>query len=439
LDDAWQSYQEMISLAHVLSDPDAAIPLEYLHRLVRLFATERPKTRTHFDRLLEVMGRIHDIGGVVQTWEWNTLIDSAGKGWRKTTSRQFKDVEGTFDDLIWQRAPGTSLWRGRPPVEAADQDEEQHAKGKASTITLSTLLNLASRTKNRKVMRRATNLLHSSNVPHSREIYLTLLAHHTRCRDFAAIKSTASHMKRLGIELGLDGLNSYMSAMIRVGRLDVAEHILIALKGNRSSKLAMEAKASRTFLATDMALSVPNNILPDYFTYTTMIQAHAYVGNFRKCLMVFRDMVEALAPPSVSKRRPATVPEELILPAYRAIFLGFYYHSLPPSSCHDSPIVKQGLSLLRRGRSPEQMAEWSLAALNTVFNDYLQLPHKAKPHVNVHFWILNAFETLAGEDRTVLQDAIARLEERFGEEWEGRLARWKEKRLRSDERNSEHA
>ena len=49
----------------------------------RLISRVHPRTRLNFIRLLSILSTIRRIGGQLQLWEWNTLIDFAGKGFRK--------------------------------------------------------------------------------------------------------------------------------------------------------------------------------------------------------------------------------------------------------------------------------------------------------------------------------------------------------------------
>ncbi|KAI0693796.1 hypothetical protein BC835DRAFT_1275429 [Cytidiella melzeri] len=412
--EAWIAYSEVASL--IPAGTSIFIPWQYLHRLVRLVVGARPRIRAHFECLLEILARIHETGGTVESWEWNVLLDAAGKGLRKTTVSQFKDVLLVYDDLLCRRPPGASLRATiRPPSSETTETVDGRPKPKPDQVTMATLLHLASRTRDNRVFGHAISMLHASGIRPNRDIYLTLMERHSSLGNLQALRAVIIEMKRRNIELGLEGLTLYMWALARLENLDLAQKIYTALRGNTMSRWTEEVKKSRKYLAS-INLDVPTNLLPDEVTYTAMIQAYAYHGDFHKCVRTFVEMVKALTPPS-NGETPTTIAVEVVLPAYRAMFLGFYHHSqtdLPTNS----PLVRYSQSMVRSSQG------WTLSACQTVFDDWLRLPHKTKPNLNTLYWILKSFDTLTGGDSEYLRGVVERLETRFDAEWGGRLAGW---------------
>ncbi|KAK7695452.1 hypothetical protein QCA50_000088 [Cerrena zonata] len=89
VDAALQAYSQLSTLP--ADRKGYTIPAAHLHRLARLIAHSRRRTRNLFIHLLSVLGTLHKTGGRVQLWEWNALIDFAGKGWRKSRQGRLPD------------------------------------------------------------------------------------------------------------------------------------------------------------------------------------------------------------------------------------------------------------------------------------------------------------------------------------------------------------
>lgn len=352
-------------------------------------------------------------------WEWNILIDAAGKGLRKTTEGQFKDALTVYDDFLNNRSPGASLRVDAKSPSKTSKDSDHPRK--PNERTLATVLHLASRTHDDQAFAHAVSLLQASGVRPDRVIYLTLMERHSRTGNLSGIRAVISEMQRRNMELGLEGWTLYMWALARSDRMDQAESIFAALRGNAMAQVTDEVNAARAYLE-NMDLNVPTDILPDEVTYTAMVQAYAYHGQFKKALQTFVEMVRALQSSPQGDKEVSMVHVDALLPVYRAIFLGFSRHSQidVPSI---SPLVRDSRSIIRGAQG------WSLSACERILDDWLHLPHKTRPNAHTIYWALKSFDVLSGGDPVFLKSVVERLEQRFELKWGGRLSRFIEERV----------
>ncbi|KAI0091909.1 hypothetical protein BDY19DRAFT_884705 [Irpex rosettiformis] len=411
LKDAWASYLALASIDPHKKRRDF-IPWQYLHRIVRVIASTRPRVRVHFECLLQVLSRIHETGGEVQTWEWNLLIDAAGKGLRKTTKEQFKDVLSVYDDFLRHRPPGESLRLGTRTRRNVFQSSEDLRK--PNEVMLATVLHLASRTSDERAYARGLSLLHASGLRINRPTYLTLMERHSHKGNLPGVRAVMAEMQRRDVKLGVEGWTLYMWTLVRLDRIDQAQRVFTVLRGNQVPQWTNEVRVARAHLE-DMDVDIPTDVVPDEVTYIAMIQAYAYYGHFTKAMKTFLEMVRTFHHPSDNTEDNSAIPVESLLPMYRAMFLGFNRHSQL-----DLPNLS---SLVRHSRAIIRGAEgWSLSACQKLFDDWLRLPHKTKPNAHTCYWILRAFDTLSGGNPEFLRDVVERLEARFGLKWRGRLS-----------------
>ncbi|EEB94765.1 hypothetical protein MPER_06369, partial [Moniliophthora perniciosa FA553] len=123
------------------------IPYAHLHRLLRLIAQHRPKTRSQFLHMLSVMSTIHSSGGKLKTWEWNALISHAGTGWRRARAEDWRMTLDTHDDMTSDSPPGASFSHDYATVPSPDPDPDENTQGpKPDLFTYNTLLSIATKT-----------------------------------------------------------------------------------------------------------------------------------------------------------------------------------------------------------------------------------------------------------------------------------------------------
>lgn len=409
--DAWKAYAALMSLPpHGTRIP---IPYQYLHRLARLIAVS-PRTRALFLRLLSVISTIHRTGGTVHLWQWNVLIDFAGKGWRKLTPENFKTALDVYHDLISNKAPGAAFSKktdepNDPSTHPSDDDGM--ARLEPDIVTLTTLLDIATSTLHKRTVRHAQILLENSGQPLNRITYLVLLRYQSRLRQLFGVQSVLAQMAALDLDLGIDGLNACIWAFGSNNRLPLAESIYKVLRANLDPDPDPHIEALRGHLA-QQSIRIPHDVKPDHITYTALIQAYAYRGHLNECLTVFMDFVSSIIRPGETDMDD-TEKAKLYMPAYRAIFLGF---------------ARYGQDLRQTGTGwgapvqASQSSDWTLDVLDALFHDFLRVPYGVQPSERLVYWILSAFAKTSGDDKEKLRTVYSQLEERFGGGWRGRLA-----------------
>ncbi|KAF9224301.1 hypothetical protein BS17DRAFT_731958 [Gyrodon lividus] len=418
--EAWGAYQELLFRQSQNNEPSKAIviPYRHLHRLARLIASTKPRTRTIFLQLSSILTTLQRTGGRVQLWEWNTLIDSAGKQWRKTSLADYKASFNIFNNM------------GVLPLESLASsgetpDVEFHSLAVSQTPdiwTYTTLLSVASRSRSPLAIRHASSLLRSSGLSPNRFTYLCLLRYFTHRNELSGVRSTLRKMKEQGLEVGLDGINACMWAYARNGHMDVALTIYRVLRNNVDPELDFgqdDVDAAALYLRDVEGLNVPSGLEPDEIMYTTMIQTLAYQGDLIKALNVFVDM---LSSPNRETRIPVDgatggpVRYNPSMAAFRGIFLGFVRHARMPNERMKESFITAALR-------PSSQTAWNLENLQTVFTAFLELPEDAKPSERLVYWIIVAFGRTSGNDPEKLREVWTQLEDKYGGGWGGRLER----------------
>ncbi|KAG9317180.1 hypothetical protein JVU11DRAFT_1373 [Chiua virens] len=220
-DRAWAAYQELLSYR-------VAIPHHLLHQLLRLLASVKPRTGTVYLQLLSVLKTLQKNGGRIRSWEWNTLIDSAGKQWHKT---RLEDYENSLD--IFNKKGVLPTGNAVPVNETLDPEVDSCITQQEPDIwTYNILLSIASRSNSPLTIRHASSLLLASGLPPNRYTHLCLLRYFAARNDLRSVRSTLCKMKQQDLEVGLDGINACLWAYARNGRFDVALRIYQILRSN---------------------------------------------------------------------------------------------------------------------------------------------------------------------------------------------------------------
>ncbi|KAI0750882.1 hypothetical protein C8Q80DRAFT_537458 [Daedaleopsis nitida] len=435
IEEAWRTYQELL-----LQRPPHVkqlIPHKYLHCFAALLVartkwqpSQKTRTQTVFHRLLSVLSTIYYSGGQVRLWEWNALLECSGSGWRKTRMDDFHSALNIYRDMVANRAPGASLSKDSfPPLH--DESRVASQPVDPDIVTYTTLLSIAGRTLNEPTLQEAEELLAASGHQPNRITYLAYIRYYTRRGRLAGVRSVLSRMKLNDFELGIDGINACIWAYGRNGRLDIATLIYRILRHRLQSEHDPhnvdelgDIQGTAQQLFEFEGIVVPAGLKPNAITYYTLIQVYAYHGRMQRCLTAFEDMMTSPEPVTgplhdmdVVASEP-TIPNP-VLPIFRAIFLGFARHTeLPghPSNVRTAP---------HHQKRPTD--EWTLDTLHTLFEQFIELPQNAKPNSRTAYWLLVAYAIASGYDRVLLRDVWERLSRRYGNWWDGRVHKFRDK------------
>ena len=426
VEEAWEAYQRLCTMPLLVGHS----PIRYyarLHRLARLLSKVKPRTRILFLRLLSVLSALHKNGGNVHTWEWNLLIDCAGKAWRKTRPEDFKAALDMYRDMLERKPPGSTFSR----VSFLPPEKREVPSIQPDIVTYTTLLNIAGRTLQHSVLRHARSMLEMSGIPPNRITYLALIRYHSRKNDLTGVRTILSKMREQGMELGRDGVNACVWAYARAGRIDVASLLYRVVRHNlvpEDEAGAHDVQVAIRQLSYSEGLEIPATIKPDAVTYYTLIQCYAYHGDFPRTLEVFQEMVtvDGFVERNLPDDDPARTDESPSMPAFRALFLGFARHG-----GKNDDLLKRAAPVT--GRLADR--GWTLENLEGMFNVFVKLPHDSRPSERTVFWLLSAFDVLSGRDDSKLHYVWERLTERFGDYRGGRLDQFR-RRIYQDVQNS---
>lgn len=416
VEDAWIAYSSLLALNRPSDLPAnlPKIPFEHLHRLCRLISRVYPKTRKQFLRLLSVVYTVYRTGGEVKLFEWNSLIDSAGKGWRKTTVDDFKFALRIFDDMISSRPPGYSYAPAEypktrfPPVSPSPD-----------IYTYTSLINIASETFYPRAVAHANSLFEASKIPPNRITHLSLLKFFAERRQMAGVRAILRTLREQDFDLGIDGLNLLLWAYSINHRLDVVFKLYRVLRHNlepETSTGSDDVDSVVEWLREEVGIPLPTPVIfrPNGITFTMMTQIMAYHGYFKEMVSVFIDMLSTENREQGAPLTPALETGELLpllyspnMDIYRAIFLGFSRHGVP---------VPANETLSSRLGTTQA---WTLAELEPIYQQFMKLRHVSKPSKSTLYWIMVAFDRTSGHDVVLLRKIWKELEKRFGGPWGG--------------------
>jgi hypothetical protein len=349
--------------------------------------------------------------------QWNALIAAAGNGWRKKTPGDFKLALDIFNDMVSQKAPGSTL---ADTKQYSEEDLRLTEGAKPDLYTYNILINIAAKTLSASTLRHATSLLKSSGLAPDRFTHLSLLRYFTHTKQLSGVHSTLLKMQEQGLEVGLDGINACLWAYSHNDRADLASMVYRVLRHHVAPEMTIgehDIDATIERLASVEGIVIPHGMVPNSITYIIMIQMLAYRGDLIQALNVFIDMLsspnlEVGAPVERDENRNLKPTNYLpTLPAFRALFLGFSRHAAPPPP-------KPNATLSARLRSLSNDSPWTLTNLESLFESFIVLPGDTRPNQLV-YWIMVAFAKTSENDMAKLRDVWKQLENRFGGPWGG--------------------
>ncbi|KAG6879500.1 hypothetical protein C0992_001996 [Termitomyces sp. T32_za158] len=396
-DEAWSAYT-------TLNECNVPVRLAALHRIVRLVARNRPRASTEYTRLLEIVKRIRSAGGKVYLHEWNTVMDAAGRGWRKTTVRHYEMALSFFRDMTKGRAPGTTL--ALDVGSSIVEDEVLTESVEPDIYTYTTLLGIAARTQDQRCLRHAKSLLERSGIPPNRFTHLALIPYFSATSQPGAVRSTLLMLERERMELGLDGINALLWAYSKSRRLDIVTMIYRLLKHNLTPDLSDVEEETRRLeeyrsqLRTEEFIVVLDTLVPNEVTYITLIQIMAYHGHLSSALTIFADMLGAPNTErgaSLSRDADGVLKPSLYQPTaaiFRALFLGFSRHAKPR---------KDGSGA--RLQDADSANEWTLSSLQQVFDLFMSMPSTMQAGPSAVYWLIVAFQHTSN-DKELIRDAV---------------------------------
>ncbi|KAK7061430.1 translation protein [Favolaschia claudopus] len=390
----WLAYYALVSVPFF-------IPHRHLNRLMRLMAREQTKTRALFQRLLSVLTSIHRSGWKIELYQWNALIDNAGKGFRKATREDYKRAFDMFSDLVSWKTPGTAMSSTDYRLDEAVADNPL-----PDIFTYTTLINHAAAQRNRETLMQTTSLFTASGLRPNRITHLVLLKFYSNAQTLDGVRASLQRMRQNGMELGLDALNATMWAFSRHNRPDIAMKIYRILRHNKLPETYIgpnDVDSVRRALSNE-CIDIRADMIANEVTYTTVIQIVAYHGNLHAALTAFSDMLTAdnveigarMYRDELGRLKPSSYSPTL--PIFRALFLGYSRHGVanaPASASHP----------------------WVLDSLKALFEVFLALPEYIRPSTSTVYWAMIGFDRTSGQDRELLRTVWTRMETRFGGSW----------------------
>ena len=405
---AWNAFTRCRSL-HRSPTP------ELLARLSALLASARPRSRTVFLRLQQVLTAIRDAGGTLYAWQWNALLHAAGDTQRRVRSL---DYLASVRVLREWREYAAELEEARPPdlLPSAPHHDELSTSGGAAPIpeptirTYTTLLSIATRTRLPKLVAHALQLMRESSLAQDRLARLAVLPFYIYKRKFGPVRAIIRDFAEAGTNVGVDGVTVYIWALGRMGSVDKVEEVYAVLKENVrciqevQGAQDQELDAGARLLFGD--LLVFPNVVPNAVTYVSVVQILAFRGHLRRALEVYRDMLAHWQILQDTEPERESIPTHAI---FRALFLGFVRHARAPAS--ESPALPPET----QGHPKEvpDSVEWNLPTLSMLFSNFCALTEDP-PNARMVNWILRSFMKTSDGNVEVIETVWRTLEMTFG-------------------------
>ena len=433
-DEAWDAYRAFSSLP-LAEDPTLnKYPSRHLHRLISLLATIRPRTRRIYLSLVSIISTLRAADYLIYTWEWNLLMDTSAKGWRKTRFEDYKTSLRVFNDMLaYQKEVRESKvsQHTNQNVPSSSHDKEPiltHNGHTPDIYSYTTLISHAARTLSPQALEHARSLLNSTEVIPNCVTLLAQLRLHTYHNQMFGVRRTIAEIRDRGLTLDIYGVNSILWAFARNEHMEVAEAIYRVLRSNADvdgpddgvlEEVDEEIAVTAKFLAEMENIIIPRMVVPNRITYATLIQSYAYQGDLTRTLQVFADMLSSSDPIAIWRGEIGAVARFLpVMSIFRAIFLGFYRHGVGPGT----PGAHRR-DHYRSGGSHGPGLDWNLDNLYAIYKGFLELPADRKPEDRVVYWLIMAFEKCSGGDYLRVREVWTTLEEKWGDRWGSRLRR----------------
>ncbi|KAG8891523.1 hypothetical protein FRB99_003545 [Tulasnella sp. 403] len=397
LEEAWDAYKK------ALDHPNGRqlVRTSHLHSLIALLATS-PQTRTRktFVRMSEIVAELRRRGpGKVREWEWNSMISAASNGFRKTTWDDYQSAVDVLKEweadlqLLKDKEAHVALTRSRTHTrdgtrkgELRQNHDIRPTTFDPSITTYEILVSIACRTGAPRLIHDARLRMEphlGSPIPSTRYTHLSHITFLRLTDRHDQIPKVLVEMVSLGYEIGVDGINAALWAYGYKGELDVVKGVYDMLmenlkrcQGKGIRRLWLASSKRNPILRDPSVYRSLSEVVPDYRTYTMVMQCYAVHGQLLPALEVlqnFLDWTSASTPSSETKAFDVDEPSELqIDAAFRALFHGFRMNA--PGSQVRTPF---------RGVSLKDATAWLVRHSGRDTGAASDEPHDATPLPNI--------------------------------------------------------
>ena len=406
-DQAWNAFTRCRSLRHYPTP-------ELLARLSALLVSARPRSRTVFLRLQQVLTAIRDAGGTLYTWQWNALLHAAGDTQRRVRSRDYLASVRVLRD--WREYAAELEEAQLHDLPSVTDHDESYTSGGAAPIpeptirTYTTLLSIATRTRLSRLVAHALQLMRESSLAQDRLARLAVLPFYIYKRKFGPVRAIIRDFAEAGTDVGVDGVTVYIWALGRMGYVDKVEETYAVLKENvRCIQGGQGAQSQQMDEGAKLLfgdLLVFPNVVPNAVTYVSVVQILAFQGHLRRALEVYRDMLAHWQALEDTEPELEPVPTHAI---FRALFLGFVRHARAPTG--ESPALRPETQGCPK-EAPDPV-DWDLSTLSTLLSSFCALTEDP-PNGRLVHWILRSFMKTSDGNIEVVKTVWRTLEMTFG-------------------------
>jgi hypothetical protein len=451
---AWEAYRSLLVLPRSAEKRAPKVPFPHRHRLLRLFAAAPPRplrTRGRFAQVFSVVRALHEAGGIVQRWEWNLMLDCAGKeGWRHARGEHFRAALAILAEMRARGGDGDPAGPGKAMAamgtgtsKTRKRRRDNNSAGAGASLTpdifsYTILLAHAVRSRAPMAVRHAARLLVRAGLTPGVHAHTALLCFFARRGDLAGVRDSLFRLRRHlqdgdkddddddgcvgdGLDSGLTqaSFNAVLWAFAYNGRLDVAEDMYRIVRaradiaaenghdrcpGSEELEERGELERLERALAKREMIVIARDVVLDAATYHTLIQAYAYRGDLRPCLETLSDMLSAPVSSLYYPRHDEKGEDKdkverrrfiASLTAFRAIFLGFARHGVtasnPTGTTTTTTTTTTNLHEDEDGEKETEDSQWTLPTLEALFLRFLDLPHDTPLREPTLFWLVSAF------------------------------------------------
>lgn len=400
---AWNAFTHCQSLHH------SPAP-ELLARLSALLVSARPRSRTVFLRLQQVLTAIRDAGGTLYTWQWNALLHAAGDTQRRVRSLDYLASVRVLREWREYAAELEEAQLHDPHHDELTTSGKGAPAPEPTICTYTTLLSIAARTRLPKLVAHALQLMRESSLTQDRLARLAVLPFYIYKRKFGPVRAIIRDFAEAGTDVGVDGVTAYIWALGRMGYVNEVEEVYATLKENvrctqgGQGAQGQEMDGGARLLFGD--LLVFPEVVPNAVTYVSVVQILAFRGQLRRALEVYRDMLAHWQVLQDTEPEIEPLPTHAI---FRALFLGFVRHTrVSASESLALPPETQG-----HPKQAPDTVDWDLSTLSTLFSNFCALT-EVPPNARMVYWILRSFMKTSDGNVEVIKTVWRTLEMTFG-------------------------